>query len=241
MRQRYSLLLVILLISGKIFAEQISFTPNENLIIGENNAFLAKRIDGTIKTGLIRSLDVTHHPYFTDIYKYADIKLARGRAFLNVKTRIDIEIQQATFISSNGIEIPIDPGLAKEITYADTTKEGIVFYKFKTGFPNIDKLTTNYFYLVLADGRSSMLKSIVKRVKERVVVVFSEYEREYETFEEYYLFSKGIIKRLKRDKDFILAELSDKQEAVNEFVVANKTNFRNDEQLIRLLNYYNSL
>ena len=188
-----------------------------------------------------KSIDLSHHPYFNEVYKYADIKLARGRAFLNVKTRIDIEIQQATFISANGIEIPIDPGLAKEINYADTTVEGIFFYKFKTGFPNIDRQNTYFFYQVLADGRCSLLKSVYKKVKEKLVVVFSEYEREYETFEDYYLYSKGVMKKLKKDKEFFLAELNDKQEEISRYILTNKTNFKNNEQLIGLLNYYNSL
>ncbi len=241
MRQQFLLLLIILLFAEKTFSQSTLPSANENSIALENKITHQSLAEVANKTGFIGNFEVTHHPYFSDIFKYADIKLARGRAFLNVRTRIDIENQQATFISSNGIEIPIEPGLAKEITFADTTKEGIVLYKFKTGFPNIDKLTTIYFYLVLVDGRCNLLKSIVKRGKEKGVVVFSEYERDYETITEYYLFSKGIMKRLKRDKDFILSELADKQEAVSQFLLANKTNFNNDEQMIRLLNYYNSL
>lgn len=241
MRQPLFLLFLICMITGKIFAHQIFPQEDENVVSSANHANSKLTTTSLNKPEFINNFDITHHPYFTDVFKYADIKLARNRAFLNVRTRIDIENQQATFISSNGIEIPIEPGLAKEITYADTTREGIVFYKFKTGFPNIDKMTSLYFYLVLAEGSCNILKSIVKRVKEKSVVVFSEYERDYETVTEYYLFSKGVMKRLKRDKDFILSELADKQEAVNQYLLLNKTNFNNDEQLIRLINHYNSL
>ena len=158
-----------------------------------------------------------------------------------MKTRIDLVIQTTYFISSNGIEINIEPGLAKEITYADTTTDGIVFYKFQTGFPAINRQNGNNFYLVLAEGRCSFLKSVLKKETERQNVLYGEKEKDYETFEEYYLFAKGEIKKLKKDKDFILAELSDKEVQVNLFIKANKLNIKNNGDLTSLINYYNTL
>ena len=180
-------------------------------------------------------------PYFNETYKFSNIFLKSGRTFLNVKARIDLVIQGIFFISSNGIEINIDPGIAKEISYADTTIDGTIFYKFKTGYPPVDKQNSNNFYLVMAEGRCSFLKSIIKKVAERKDVVFGDRDQDFDTYESYYLFNKGEMKKLKRDKDFILAELSDKQEQVNQFLQSNKINLKNNEQLAKLINYYNTL
>ena len=180
-------------------------------------------------------------PYFNDTYKFSNILLKSGRTFLNVKARIDLVIQGIFFISSNGIEINIDPGIAKEISYTDTTSEGMLFYKFKTGYPAIDKQNSNNFYLIMAEGRCSFLKSIIKKVAERKDVVFGDRDQDFDTYENYYFFSKGEMKRLKRDKDFILGELSDKEEQVNQFIQSNKISFKNNEQLVKLINYYNTL
>ena len=55
------------------------------------------------------------------------------------------------------------------------------------------------------------------------------------------ILSKGVMKRWKKDKDFITAELSDKRAEVEEYILSNKLNLKNRENVIKLLNYYNSL
>ncbi len=185
--------------------------------------------------------DVSGTPFFNAEYKYANIKLKQGRTFVNVKAKIDMVSQEIYFISSNGIEGYIEAGMVKEITYSDTTTEGILFYKFQTGFPPIDMKNGNTFYQILSEGRCFFIKSITKKVSERKNELSGEVAKDFETYENYYLFVKGEMKRLKKDKEFILAELSDKQAQVNQFVLSNKTNFKNNDQLIKLLNYYNAL
>ena len=187
--------------------------------------------------------DISGTPYFNEQYKFANIKLAKGqgRIFVHVKTRIDIAAQETYFISTNGVEAVIEAGTVKEIFFADATADAIFQYKFQTGFPPIDMKTGNHFYQIICEGNCSLLKSVTKKITERKSELSGEVLKEFEIYENYYLFSKGEIKRLKRDKDFILAELSDKAEQVNRFIQSNKINLKNNEQLVKLINYYNSL
>ncbi|MCW3087358.1 MAG: hypothetical protein JWQ78_744 [Sediminibacterium sp.] len=187
--------------------------------------------------------DVSGSPYFSDTYKYANIKLAQGqgRTFVNVRTRIDLAAQETYFVSSNGVEAVIEAGMVKEITYADTTADGIMLYKFQTGFPAVDMKTANHFYQVLAEGRCSFLKSIVKKVTERKNELSGEKIKDFETYENYYLFRNGEMKRLKKDKDFLLAELADKQAQVAQYMQANKLSVKNSDHLVKLFEYYNTL
>jgi len=205
---------------------------------GETTVFINEAV---YRSFVNNTLQVSRSPYFTDEYKTANIKLTSRRLLEKVKMKIDLVGLQVLFISSNGIEINFDPGMVKQITYSDTTANGIVFYKFQTGFPVIDRQDKNNFYQVLSDGNCTFVKSIFKKAIGVKKIVLSEVADEYETFEDYYLFIKGGIKKLKKDKEFILAELSDKQVEVNEFLLANQTNFRNTEHLIKLFNFYNSL
>ncbi len=188
-----------------------------------------------------RNEDVSGSPFFDENFKYADIILTRGRKFTGVKTRIDMSTQAVHFISTNGIEIMMDAGGAKEVSYADTTAEGILFYKFRTGYPSIDMKTANNFYQVLSEGNCTLLKSIEKKVSTRKNDISGEIFKDYETSETPYLFMKGEMKRLKKDKDFLLGELSDKQVQLAEFMQSQKLSVRNIEHIARLVNYYNSL
>jgi len=185
--------------------------------------------------------DVNGTPYFHADFKYADITLKQGRKFVQVKTKINLVTQEVIFESANGIEGYIDAGVAKEITYADTTSEGVTLYKFQTGYPAIDRQTEKNFYQVLIEGRCGLLKSVVKKVIERKNELSGEVLKEFETIENIYLFAKGEMKRLKKDKDFILSILADKEQEVARYSTENKTSFKNIDQVGQLLRYYNSL
>jgi hypothetical protein len=185
--------------------------------------------------------DVTGSPYFNDTNKLANIILSTGRVFKGVGIRIDLVSQEAHFISANNTEGVIKSGVVTEISYNDTTAESITPYTFRTGFPPVDNLTSNNFYLVLADGRCSFLKSIVKSVSERKNPLSGEVVKEIETYENYYLFSNGVMKRWKKDPKQISTELSDHQAQIDQFISKNKINLKNKDHLISLLNYYNSL
>jgi len=181
-------------------------------------------------------------PFFNDNYKYADITLNRGRRILNIKVKINLELQQVQFLSFNNVAAVMEAGTVKEVSYADTTSEGIVFYKFRTGYPEVDGKTRNNFYILLADGNCSLLRSVEKKVTEgKNVINNNEVIKDYETYDFFYLFIKGEMKRLKKEKQFILAELSDKQPQLETFIEENKINMRSIEQVAKLVNYYNTL
>ena len=64
---------------------------------------------------------------------------------------------------------------------------------------------------------------------------------DYETFEEYFLFIKGGLKKVKKDKGFILSELADKQPQLTDYIQINKLNMKKPEHISRLISYYNTL
>ncbi|MES2372239.1 MAG: hypothetical protein V4557_06645 [Bacteroidota bacterium] len=185
--------------------------------------------------------DVNGTPFFDENYKYAIITLLRGRVISKVKARIDLVSNEVHFISANGVEAFLERGTVKEVSYDDTTEAGIIHHTFKTGFPLVDKQTPDNFYLVLAEGPCGMLKSISKKVTTRKNDISNESIKEFETYEDYYFYVKGAMKRWKKDKEFVLAEMADKKAEVDQFVSANKINFRNVESVVKLVNYYNSL
>ena len=224
-----------------ISADSIVCAQNNGVVIGGKWADQVSITDVNGRPFESKYIDVAGTPYFTEHYKIAGIQLREGKRFPNVRTRIDLLAQETHFLSSNGVEGYISAGMVKEVSYADTTPAGIVFYKFQTGFPAVDRQTENNFYQILAEGKCGLLKSITKSISERKNELSGEVVKEFETTENYYLFTKGIIKRIKKDKDFFIAELSDKQNQVIQFIQSNKLNFKNNDHLVKLLTYYNSL
>ncbi|MEO7531797.1 MAG: hypothetical protein ABIS69_10310 [Sediminibacterium sp.] len=186
--------------------------------------------------------DISGSPYFNTEYKFASVILENNKKFANIKMRLDLVAQEIYFIASNGVEAFIEAGKVKEIAYYDTSSDGkIIAYKFQSGLPAIDKQTERNFYQLLAEGHCSFLKSSIKKISEKKSELSGEVTKEFETYENYYLFINGEMKRLKKDKEFILAELADKQAQMSQYIQSQKLNPKNNEHLIKIINYYNTL
>lgn len=185
--------------------------------------------------------DVSGTPYFDAAYKYGDITLKQGRRFVQVKMKINLVTQETIFVSANGIEGYMEAGMVKEIVYADTTVDGIRSYRFQTGFPAVDRQTDKHFYQVLVAGRCSLLRSVVKKVMERRNELSGEVAKEFESVENVYLFVNGEMKRYKKDKESLLPLLADKRLEIDRYLAEQKINFKNMDQVVRLLEYYHSL
>lgn len=185
--------------------------------------------------------DVNGDPFFDPAFHYAVITLAKGRTFVKVKTKINLEDQTTVFITSNNIEAFIERGSVKEISYTDTSAAGITTYIFQTGFPAVDRQQESNFYQVLSAGRCTLLKSITKSIAEKKNELSGELARDMETSESIYLFGNGKMNRLKKDKNFLLEVLADKKEQLIRYFDKEKPNLKNTDQLTRLVNYYNAL
>lgn len=187
-----------------------------------------------------------NNPYFPENYTKSSITMKQGRVLTNVQARINL-VTNAVHMLTNGVEAAIGAGNVKQVVFTDSTSERIKIYTLRSGFPATDNQTVNQFYFVLTDGKCSFLKCICKRYTETstgVGVLYdknAEKEKAIETTESYYLFINGAMKRCKKDKDFFLSELPEKKNELSAFIEKNKTNFRNEDDVAKIVEYYNSL
>lgn len=180
-------------------------------------------------------------PFMFDDWKLADIILSRGKKFEKIKARVDLCSQEAHFITRNNVEIVTPYGLVTEIVLFDSSTAGMDTFRLKTGFPAIDNQNENNFYELLSDGRAQLVKSIRKKIVEKKNDVSGQVEREFDSYEDYYFFNNGVLKKIKRDKASVLDLLNDQKVKMEEFIKSNNINLKRADGLIRLFDYYNSL
>lgn len=185
--------------------------------------------------------DVNGSAYLFPDFKYATIVLTDGRQYSNVKARLNLVEHEVNFIASNGEEGYIGKGMVTAITIIDTTKQGIKKYAFQSGFPKIDNQTVIHFYQVLASGKIALLKSINKNIEERLNELSGEKSKEFAIRENIYVQVGGELKRVKKEAAFFLESMADQKDAINLYINSNKVNFKAEEQLVKLVEYYNSL
>jgi hypothetical protein len=185
--------------------------------------------------------DVNGSAYLFPNFKFATIVLSDGRKYGNVKARLNLVEHEINFIASNGQEGYIGKGMVNTITISDTNKQEIKVYTFQTGFPSIDNQSGIHFYQVLVAGKLSLLKSINKNIEERVNELSGEKSKEFAIRENLYIYSGGILKRIKKDASFFTEAMADQKDAIRQFINENKVNFKSEEQLKKLIEFYNTL
>lgn len=185
--------------------------------------------------------DVSGSAYLFPEFKFATIVLTDGRKYTNVKARLNLVEHEVNFIASNGEEGYIGKGMVTSITINDTTKQGVKSYSFQSGYPKIDNQTVIHFYQVLTSGKLTLLKSINKNIEERLNELSGEKSKEFAVRENWYVQIGGDLKRIKKEASFFLGIMADQKDAVSQFINTNKINFKNEDHLITLMNFYNLL
>ncbi len=185
--------------------------------------------------------DITGSPYFLPDYKFATIIMSDGKKYDNVKAKINLVEHEVVFMDSKGQEGYIGKGLVSLIYFYDTSNAGIKGYMFKTGLPKIDNQTNLSFYQVLNSEGWQLVKSINKTIEERGNELSGEKYKEFVTRENLYFFENGVMQKVKKDKAFFAALFVGREADFNKYVLSTKINFKDENQLVILLNYYNSL
>jgi hypothetical protein len=185
--------------------------------------------------------DITGSAYFLPDYKFSTIIMSDGRKYDKVRAKLNLVEHEVAFIDSKGQEGYIGKGLVSTIYFNDTTVLGIQRFIFSTGLPKIDNQTNLSFYQVLNSGGGQLVKSVHKIIEERGNELSGEKYKEFVTRENLYFVEKGEIHRVKKDKAFFTTLFVGKQEAFNKFISTNKFNFKDERQLVMLLDYYNAL
>jgi hypothetical protein len=180
-------------------------------------------------------------PYLLPDYKYATIYLNNGKQFDNVKAKINLEAHEIVFMDSKGQEGYIGKGLVRTIIIIDTTSTGINRYIFASGYPKMDNQTNLSFYQLLKPGGIvELFKYINKTIEERGNELSGEKSKEFITRETLYIRENGVMQRVKKDKAFFATIFAKYPKEFNNYVLANKVNFKNEEDLKKLLTYYDN-
>lgn len=112
---------------------------------------------------------------------------------------------------------------------------------YVNGFPNINNFDKKTYYQVLLDGKTKLL---FKRYKTLVESKDFNSATSTKTFSEdsgYYFFKGGTIKRIRPSRKEFLEILKDKEEQIKDYQKKEIIDYKKNQDLIKLVEYYNSL
>lgn len=182
-------------------------------------------------------MDITGSPYFNDTFLKGTVRLADGKHYENVYLQYDEVQDQVLFKNNIKDEIPSVfevPVSAFSMDLADGTTAS---FQSLTG----DNLKPG-FYQVLQTGTTSLFKRMKKNIVENASYNTANKEKRI-TSSTSYLIKKadGKYISLKGDKKAFLSALSGRSKEIEAFISSEKIDFKNDEDLRRLIAYYNGL
>ncbi len=228
---KYRVTIILILFSISIFAQ--NGVPNDAIVVFTGN--------GSIRTSNFKSKpkSIEGSYYYNDQWNVGTIRLFSGERIENYPLKYDLKMNQIDIKVNNEIKT-ISIGLVKEIVWVD-----------KKGIRDIFKNTSNFntevgigFFLILYEGEISLLKHT------KLILLESNYNqamdvgsksKKYLKKEKYYIYSDGKISNVKKTKKKILKVFKDKSESVKKYANENNLSFKNDSDLAKIFEYYNSL
>lgn len=225
-------LLFLLLLQCNTIAAQVALNDFEhNAIVSDING----------KPFVNPDIDVAGSAFFIDAWKYGKLKVNDNSLFGNIRLRLDLKNQEVHFLKSDNIEMVAPAGTIKEIILLDSSGVIPVSYTFQCGVPAIDNQNETNFYQVICAGKIKLLKAIRKIIRQDKDDLSGEVRKEFRVYEDYYLYYGISIKKIKKDKAFVLDIMSDQKDKIEAFTKKNSLNYKSMEDFPKIINYYNSL
>ncbi|WP_158828679.1 hypothetical protein [Mucilaginibacter lacusdianchii] len=185
--------------------------------------------------------DVNGSPYLTANWEKATVQLSNGQTY-NVEVKYDLVSDDLTFKSPKGDSLSfVQPVKEFKLSYINDNQPQTHLYR--SGFPSTGgKTTERSFYEVLYDGGTKLLKKRAKSIwMETTTYGTATQTKNITDRTTYFAFKDNKMIPIKQDKKSVLAALSDKADKMEKYVKENKIDWKQDTDLAKVFEYYNSI
>jgi hypothetical protein len=176
-------------------------------------------------------------PFFIERWNKGYISTREGNKLRDITLRLNLVDQQLHYLK-DGVEYVTEQPLHEVLIDDEQTGK---LYVFRSGFPAVQYATNKTLYQALAEGEVLLLKHIRKIITESTPFGSATTQQTIRNSETYYISKKGAMIKVKRDKTDLLNALGGKREKLEAFIEQYKIGFKTEEDLIKVVNYYNSI
>ncbi|MES2417405.1 MAG: hypothetical protein V4541_04410 [Bacteroidota bacterium] len=194
----------------------------------------------TVLRGTPVLADVTNNvegtPYLSRDFSLGSILLINGVTKLdNLKLKFNAFKDFVSYKDNEGNEMLI----ANSVKWFTIENEGRML-TFQKGFPTIEKYDENTYYEVLnKKGGPMILKKHIKTLLSRKEYNSSKVTDTYLDERKYFVLSETAgMSKFKTDKKSLATYFPGKEKEMNEYIAKNKINFKDDQDLEKLFDFY---
>lgn len=216
-------------------AQAPNFNPN-----AQSPVIYLSDLQGRRATDEWNRTEIKGTPFFTRNWGTASVTLKDNRNFKNVSVKLNCVNNTLHYLTGNKEEMIAPDGMIKEVVVIDSSESGVKEYQFVSGYPVIGKHTGFTFYERQVNGKAQLLVFTKKRMLESRPLGSAAPEKEYLGVKSYFIFKDGNMQEWEKGKDFLLNLLSDKREAVESYIKTQGLKCRSEEDLKKVLSFYNT-
>lgn len=204
-------------------------------IFSVNGQFMKDGLGRPIKENKFIQTDGS--PYLYDNWLKGEVKSNNGVVDAGNELRYDIAEDRILFKGRKGEEMDFVDLIVSFTLYSDTGKRNF------RRFGDIPEYKGLPFFEVLNEGEKLLLlKKTIREAMYNKAYGSATTTKSFSESTRYYLMkSDGSYKKIKKDRKVIIEALADKATEIEAYLQTNKTDFKKDADLSRLLTYYNSL
>ena len=217
-------LIVLTVLALTLFTYKINAqTSQENFFDNQGRPFTKK------------NPEVDGDPYLFDKWLPGQVQTVKDKTYNNFKIKYDVVDDMIIFAYDSADE---------PLKFVDEIKSFTIILPqpliFNNGFPAIDKQTSQSYYQVISNGATKLLKRYTKTIFESKGYNTAAVKK-FQAFNIYYLYKGGKIDKVDNPKKTIYALAGNKKTELDNYLKANNINFKKDEDLAKVFDYYNTL
>lgn len=180
-------------------------------------------------------------PYFGDNYCTASVEVKGGKRYEGIKVKVNLQDNSVLYIDEDGKELVATVPISRLQFYdcTDASKNKTLI----TGMPAVDKQNGSNFYVVLDSGPASLLKySDITFYDKQNNYGAATMMRYFNQSNHYYIYNAATgITKVGKENDEVVNLLGNHKAELNTYIAKNNIKVRKEEDLVKLVKYYNTL
>ncbi|GAB3896250.1 hypothetical protein [Spirosoma agri] len=209
------------------------------------------QIVGSGPYGMLNTIDHRYEglrgtPYFLPTWNKGKIEMAGGQSYTEVPIKFDAFRQHLlllrTWVGNDSIIINAEQ--VKSFQLRDEVGHSYLFRRFPTAKTDDESLKEGYF-MVLYEGKTALLKRVLKRFKQADYKNTYSNDTRYDSFNDafsYYLLKPDqTLVKVKLTQKALLDALSDQKDALKAFMEQHDLTLKAEADAVSLVKQYDSL
>ncbi len=239
MKVKLLTLILFNIISGICFSQQVlTNTPISTKLT--NNGNIVSLVDMNGKSFKSIETDIKGSVFILDDWQKGNIQLNNGAFAINISLKINSVNNYVHFKNDEGVEMFKEASEIRMIEILQVGNADVVTNIYNTYETQKNGKNTTQFYEQLSNGKISLLKLIRKELKTTTNDFTKEITKEYVQYQDYYIYFKEEIIELKRKQSFFEKLMNNNWGEMEKYISDNKINFKQIDDIKKLVAYYNT-